>query len=435
VDVCNVLTGNLDREGGAMFPKAAAFQSNSHGAPGVGRGVRIGRRRSRVRGASEVMGELPAACLAEEIETPGDGQVRALITIAGNPVLSTPNAGRLDAALAKLELMISLDVYVNETTRHADIIFPGLSPLCTQHFDAGFPQFGFRNAVRYSPPVLPPPTNRPSEWETLLQLTGIVTGQGAKADVDALDDFVVTSQIQRAVGDEHSAIYQRDAGEIFSVLDGRRGPDRLLDLALRTGPWGDAFGTRADGLTLAKLEAHPHGIDLGPLQARIPEVLRTPSGRIELAPELLVADARRVRDPISTRSAAGELRLVGRRHLRSNNSWMHNLPLLAGGRPRCTLQIHPTDATRLGLVEGCRARVISRAGTVEIAVELTEAIMPGVVSIPHGWGHDRPGARLALAERDPGVNSNVLADEFALDPLSGNAVLNGIPVCVEALAG
>jgi anaerobic selenocysteine-containing dehydrogenase len=433
IDVCNVLTGNLDRVGGAMFPKAAAFQSNSYGAPGVGRGVRTGRRRSRVRGAAEVMGELPVACLAEEIETLGEGQVRALITIAGNPVLSTPNAGRLDAALATLEFMVSLDVYVNETTRHADVILPGLSPLFIQHFDAAFPQFGYRNAVRYSPPVFTPPPDRPAEWQTLLRLTGIVTGQGANPDLDALDDFVATSQIQRAVADEHSSVCGRDGGEIFAALEGRRGPDRLLDLALRTGPWGDGFGAHADGLTLAKLETHPHGIDLGPLEPRIPEVLRTPSGKIELAPEALTADARRVRESASA-PLSDELRLVGRRHLRSNNSWMHNLPLLAGGRPRCTLQMHPLDARRLGLADGSRARVTSRAGTLELPVELDEGIMPGVVSIPHGWGHDRPGARLRLAAEDPGVNSNVLADELALDPLSGNAVLNGIPVRVEALA-
>lgn len=434
VDVCNVLTGNLDREGGAMFPKAAAFQGNTHGTPGVGRGVRTGRRRSRVRGAAEVMGELPVACLSEEIETPGEGRIRALISIAGNPVLSTPNGGRLDAALGTLEFMVSLDVYVNETTRHADVILPGLSPLQTQHFDAVFPQFGCRNAVRYSAPVFPTPDDRPAEWQTLLRLTGIVTGQGAKPDVDALDDFVASSQIQRAIGDEHSSIYGRDAAEIFAALEARKGPERLLDLALRTGPWGDGFGARPEGLTLAKLEAQPHGIDLGPLESRVPEILRTPSGKIELAPEPFLGEARRLAETAGQGVSPAELRLVGRRHLRSNNSWMHNLPLLAGGRARCTLQMHPSDAERLGLRDGARARVTSRAGSVDLAVELTDAIMPGVVSIPHGWGHDRPGIRLRVAAAEPGVNSNVLADEMALDPLSGNAVLNGIPVRVEPLA-
>jgi anaerobic selenocysteine-containing dehydrogenase len=378
------------------------------------------------------MGELPVACLSEEIETPGSGRIRALITIAGNPVLSTPNGARLDRALDSLDFMVSLDVYVNETSRHADVVLPGLSPLETSHYDLAFSQLGYKNAVRYSSPVFEPPRDQLPEWQTLLRLTGIITGQGAQADVSALDDFVAMSQIQRMVGDENSVVYGRDAGEIFAALERRCGPERLLDLGLRTGPWGDGFGAKPDGLTLAKLEERPHGIDFGALEPRVPEVLRTPSGKIELAPEALIGDVPRLRSTLS-RQQSSELQLVGRRHLRSNNSWMHNLPLLAGGRARCTLQVHPDDAERLGLKDGAKARVASRAGSVELAVELTDAIMPGVVSIPHGWGHDRPGARLQVAAANPGVNSNLLADELALDPVSGNAILNGIPVTVEAI--
>ncbi len=430
VDVCNALTGNLDRAGGAMFPLAPCFASNSYGEPGVGRGVRTGRRHSRVRHSPEVQGELPVACLAEEIETPGDGQVRALITIAGNPVLSTPNGARLSRALDGLELMISLDIYVNETTRHADVILPGLSPLEESHYDVVFTQFACRNAARYSPPVFAPPPDQPHEWETLLRLTGIVAGQGADADLGPFDDLVLSSQVQRAVGDPQSPVYGRDPAELMAAVAGRRGPERVLDFALRTGPYGDGFGARPDGLSLAALEAAPHGIDLGPLEPRLPAGLRTPSGKIELAPPLVLGDLARLRAALDTAPANG-MRLIGRRHLRSNNSWMHNLPSLAGGRVRCTLQVHPDDAARLGLSDGGRARVTSRANAVEVPVEITDAIMAGVVSIPHGWGHDQPGARLGVAAQRPGVNSNLLTDELALDPLSGNAVLNGIPVTVE----
>jgi anaerobic selenocysteine-containing dehydrogenase len=429
VDVCNVLTGNLDRPGGVMFPLAPAFAINSYGGPGVGRGVRTGRRYSRVRNAPEVAGEFPVACLAEEIETPGDGQIRALITIAGNPVLSTPNGARLARALESLECMVSLDIYLNETTRHADVILPGLSPLEESHYDVIFPQFGYRNAARYSPPVFAAPGDRPREWHTLLRLTGIVAGQGAGADLDALDDFVATTQVQRAVGDPQSPVHGRDPNEIMAALAARRGPERLLDLALRTGPYGDGFGARAAGLSLAQLEAHPHGIDLGPLQPRIPESLRTPSGKIELAPQQLLEDVERLRAGLGT-PRNGSLVLVGRRHLRTNNSWMHNLPVLAGGRPVCTLHMHPSDAAGLGLADGDLARVAARVGAVEVPVEVTDAIMPGVVSLPHGFGHDQPGTRLNVAAQRPGVNSNLLADELQLDPLSGNAVLNGIPVRV-----
>jgi anaerobic selenocysteine-containing dehydrogenase len=426
VDVLNVLAGQLDRPGGAMFPKAAAFASNTRGRSGVGEGVRLHRHKSRVRGAPEVLGEFPCACLAEEIETPGEGQVRALITIAGNPAVSTPNAGRLSRALASLDFMVSVDIYLNETTRHADVILPGLSPLEQSHFDIAFPQLSVRNWVRYSAPVFAPPRGAPEEWQVLLRLLGVLLGQGPKPDVDALDALVIGLQVQAAVRAPGSPLEGRDADEILAALDKRRGPDRVVDLALRSGPYGDQFGARPDGLTLDRLAAQPHGIDLGALEPRIPEVLRTPSGRIELAPDLLIADLARLEASLERR--APDLVLVGRRHVRSNNSWMHNLPMLAKGPARCTLQLHPEDAHERGLAAGARARISSRVGVVEAPVEITDGIARGVVSLPHGWGHDEPGTSLSVAAQRPGTNSNVLTDELALDPLSGTAVLNGIPV-------
>src|SRR5437016_2991390 len=429
VDVLNVLTGNLDREGGAMFPMAAAGARNASGTPGKGRGVRFGRWKSRVRGLPEVYGELPASCLAEEIETPGEGQVRALITLAGNPALSTPNGARLERALAALEFMVSLDIYVNETTRRADVILPGLSPLEQSHYDLALRQLAIRNVATYSPPVFDPPAGQPPEWETLLRLAALVAGQGPAPDTAALDDFVTRQRVEHEVASPASPIHGRESAEIMAALAPRRGPERLLDLMLRTGPYGDAFGANPGGLGLAALEAKPHGIDLGPLAPRIPEVLRTPSGKIELAPEPLVADVARLRAALER--PGSPMVLIGRRDLRSNNSWMHNLGVLVKGNPRCTMHVHRADARRLGLADGGRARVVSRTGAIEVPVEVTDAIMPGVVSIPHGWGHDEPDVRLRIAAAHAGVNSNRLADELALDPLSGNAVLNGIPVTVE----
>jgi anaerobic selenocysteine-containing dehydrogenase len=428
VDVVNVLTGNLDRPGGAMFTRAATGSPHTRGTPGRGRGVRFGRRASRVRRLPEVFGELPVACLAEEIETAGEGQIRALVTIAGNPVLSTPNAGRLDRALDTLDFMVSLDIYLNETTRHADVILPGLSPLEQSHYDVVLRQLAVRNVATYSAATFDPPADQQPEWTSLLRLAGLMAGQSLGTDVAALDDFVLMQRLDHEVGAPGSPIHGRDPGEIVQALAPRRGPERLLDLMLRTGPYGDGFGARPDGLTLAKLEEAPHGIDFGPLERRIPEVLRTPSGKIELAPEPLVADVGRLRAGLA--ASGNGLVLVGRRDLRSNNSWMHNLQVLVKGDERCTLHLHPTDASRLGLANGARARVSSRAGTIELPVEVTEGIMPGVVSVPHGWGHDLPGVKLAVAAAHAGANSNVLADEYALDPLSGNAVLNGIPVRV-----
>jgi anaerobic selenocysteine-containing dehydrogenase len=408
VDVLNVITGNLDRPGGAMFPRAAAGQSNSRGEGGHGRGVRFGRWHSRMRGLPEVFGELPVACLSEEIETPGEGQIRALITIAGNPARSTPNSERLEAALASLEFMVAVDVYLNETTRHADVILPGPTPLQRSHYDLAFTQLGIRNFANYSPALLDPPAGMPQEWETLLRLTGIAAGQGATADIDAIDRFVA---------EQTAAVSGVDPAEVPDAME-RRGPERLLDIMLRGGPYD---------LTLADLEAAEHGVDLGPLGPRIPEVLRTPSGKVELAPEPIAADVPRLEAALD-RNSNGGMVLIGRRQLRSNNSWMHNLEPLVRGKERCTAHVHPDDAARLGLRDGELARVSSRAGAVEVPVEVTDAVMPGVVSIPHGWGHGVDGVRMRVASAHGGTNSNVLADEELIDPLSGNAVLNGIPV-------
>ncbi|HEU4977966.1 MAG TPA: molybdopterin-dependent oxidoreductase [Solirubrobacteraceae bacterium] len=429
VDVLNALTGNLDREGGAMWPLPAAGSSNTGGdpaEPGRGRGARFGRWASRVRGLGEIFGELPVACLAEEIDTPGDGRVRALITFAGNPAVSTPNAARLEAALETLELMVSVDIYVNETTRHADVILPAPSPLERSHFDVALYGFAVRNVANFSPALFERPDGMPAEWQTLLRLTGVVAGQGPDADVAAIDDFVAGEAVRRAVATAGSAVEGRDADELLAALAPRVGPERLLDLALRTGPYGDGFGAKPRGLTLAAIEAAPHGVDLGPLAPRLPEVLRTPDGLVDLAPEPIVADVERLHAAMDV--APDGMVLVGRRDQRSNNSWMHNLPMLVRGKERCTAWVHPDDAGRLGLADGELACVSSRAGSIELPVEVTDDVMPGVVSIPHGWGHGTPGAALRVAARHAGANSNVLADETLVEPLSGTAMLNGIPV-------
>lgn len=425
VDVLNVLTGNLDREGGAMFPLGAAGQANAAGPPGKGRGARFGRWASRVRGLGEIFGELPVACLAEEIQTPGEGQVRALITIGGNPVVSTPNSSRLDHALEQLELLVSLDPYLNETTRHADVILPAPSPLRRSHYDLALYLFAVRNIAHYSPPVLEPDPSIPSEWVTLLRLAGIASGAGPQCDVEAFDEMVARELIHREVGTQGSPFEGQQPDEVLELLAPRTGPERLLDLMLRAGPYE---------LTLADLEDEPHGVDLGALKPRLPDALRTSSGRIELAPELILGDVPRLHAELQGPAPdPQDMVLIGRRQLRSNNSWMHNLPVLVKGKDRCTLHVHPDDAQRLGLTDGAQAQLRSRTGELVAPVEVTDAIMPGVVSLPHGWGHDAPGARMSVAQQHAGINSNLLADELLLDELSGNAVLNGIPVELAAV--
>jgi anaerobic selenocysteine-containing dehydrogenase len=431
VDVLNYLTGNLDREGGALFPLAAVAQRNSAGEGPVGKGVKFGRWASRVSGRPEVFGELPVVCLAEEIATPGEGQVRALVTIAGNPVVSTPDAGALEAAISELDFVVSLDIYVNETTRHADVILPAPEPLAKSHYDFALYQLAVRSIANYSPPALDAAPDQPQEWETMLRLAAICAGQGPDADLEAWDELVARTLIGRELALPGSRLEGCDADELLAELGERRGPERVLDFMLRAGPFGDAFGADPQGLTLAKLEAAPHGIDLGPMRPRLPDVLRTPSGKIELAPEEIAADVPRLEAELDGAARNGHLVLIGRRQLRSNNSWMHNLPALVKGKDRCTLQVHPDDAERLGLADGASARVSSTAGELTAPVEVTEDIMPGVVSIPHGWGHDAPGVRMAVASEHAGVNSNLLSP-VEVDAPSGNAVLNGIEVEVTA---
>ena len=433
VDVLNVLTGHLDTPGGAMFAKPAAFGANTMGRPGSGKGIATGRHHARVSGAPEVMGELPITCLAEEIETTGPGQVRALITIATNPVLSSPNGPRLARALASLDFMVSMDIYLNETTRHADVILPGPSPLEDMHYDLAFPQLSWRNHARYSPPVFERAPGQPEEWETLTRLAAIARGQGSGLDAGELDDAQFADEAQRLFGAQAEAVLQ--------ATQGLRGPQRMLDAALRSGPYGegfgDGFGTRPGGLTLAKvMAANPSGgIDLGELQPRIPEMLRTPSGKIELAPPSLLADLLRAVADLAR--PAPELVIIGRRDVRSNNSWMHNLPVLAKGPMRCTALVHPGDAARLGLQDGALAEISSQTGqgprSVQAQVQISAEMMPGVVSLPHGWGHDQPGTRLQLAAQRPGANLNALLDDQWRDPLSGNAVLGGMAITLRAL--
>lgn len=423
VDVVNILTGNLDRPGGVMFPLGATMPAPR--PPKPGRGFVTGRWHSRVSGHPEAMSELPAAALAEEIDTPGDGQMKALITIAGNPVLSAPDGDRLDRALGGgfMHFMISVDPYLNETTRHADVILPPPPPSQSAHYDFALNSLAVRNNARYSPPALPL-ADRPSEAEILSRIALILYGVGPDGDPGLVDDQVIATTLAKESADPHSPVAGRPVEELTAMLTGGPGYERRLDMMLRLGPYGDAFGTKPDGLTLERLKAAPHGIDFGPLKPRLSEVLRTPTGRIELAPAPFIEDAARLQESLGC--AVDGFVLIGRRHLRSNNSWMHNVPALSGGTNRCTLRIHPDDIAELGLTD--TAVIKGPGGELLAPIEAADGMRRGVVSLPHGWGHDRGGTGQTLASGQPGVNVNQLNDGNALDPLSGTAVLNGIPV-------
>jgi anaerobic selenocysteine-containing dehydrogenase len=411
VDVVNILTGNFDSPGGVMFTRTAALEIFRTGRP-----FDTGSWHSRVRGLPEVLGEVPVATLADEIETPGPGQVRALVAIAGNLVLSAPNGPRLDRALPGLDFMVCVDPYLNETTRHADVILP--PPRITQmpHYDFLLLIVAVRNYTRFSPQITPLEPGQLSEAEILARLTLILAGQGAGADPAVLDDMILDQILRGAVEAPDSPHAGRDVAGLRAGLDGDSGPELLLDAMLKLGPYD---------LSLAGLRANPHGIDLGPLQPRLKELLLTPSGRVELTPPKIVADLRRLRARFA--GPPPEFLLIGRRQLRSNNSWLHNTPTLVGGSNRCTLHVNPADAERLGLGE--HALVRSAAGELTVPVETTDKVMPGVVSLPHGWGHQ--GSTQRVAARHAGHNANTLTDETVVDVLSGNAVFNGVPITIH----
>jgi anaerobic selenocysteine-containing dehydrogenase len=428
--VLNILTGNFDRPGGVMTSSAVASRIDDR-EPG-GRGYRTGRWKSRVAGHPEVNGEFPAAGLAEEMETPGAGQIRALLTVASNPVRSFPNSDRLDRAFANLDFYLAVDIYVNESTRHADVILPPPSGLAEEQYELAFLANAVRSFAKYSPPVFT--AEGPSEEDLFARLVLILRGEGAQADPASIHQEMISEAVARLLRDPTSPIADRDPKEILAELEGLSPVGQMLDLRLRTGWQGDLFGDKEGGISLAKLVQHPHGVDLGPMVERFPGRLKTESGRFELASPKLVEDWARVRARLEDPVAPDQMLLIGRRHIRSNNSWMHNVESLVRGRERCTLLMNPDDAKRLGIENGGMSEVRSRVGALCVVVETSDVMMPGVVSLPHGWGHDVEGIRMKVAAAHPGVPSNVLTDDAILDLPSGNAVLNGIPVEISPAA-
>jgi anaerobic selenocysteine-containing dehydrogenase len=428
-ELLSVLTGNLDTPGGAMFSNPAAplhFVFDGQGP------VRIGRWRSRVSGLDEVLGEFPAVALAEEIETPGEGQVTGLVTVAGNPVRSFANSDRLDRALGSLEFMVSFDYYINETTRHADLILPPTGPLERGHYDIPLNHFAVRNVAKWSAPALDPEPGSRDAWTSSLELSrrlmGLESLELAQVDAIVLRQFsdmaLAASQFQ----------HQISLDEVLAAVGDEPGTERLLDVFLRLGPYGDGCGQKPDGLNLARVKAHVHGLDLGALTPRVHEQLATESGLVELAPERIVEDLPRLESWLDQKPDA-KLRLINRRDIRSMNSWLHNLPSLAKGRERCTLQIHPDDAAKRDLEAGGVALVRSKVGSILAPVEITQDVMPGVVSLPHGFGHSGDGIAMQVAQGRPGTNVNSVTDDGVLDVPSGSTALFGTPVEVVAAPG
>ncbi len=425
LDLLAILTGNLDRPGGSMFTNPAAPLHFVFEADGP---VRFGRWRSRVSGRDEVMGELPASVLAEEIETPGEGQIRALVTVAGNPVRTYPNSERLERAIASLDFVVCLDYYRNETTRHAHLILPPTGPLERGHYDLALNHFAVRNVAKWSPPVLEPEPGSRDAWHSSLELARRLMGLGALelAQVDALVLRQFTGMALGASRFKQELSLER----VLEAAGPEPGPERIVDVFLRLGPYGDGCGLAPGGLSLAQLKQSVHGIDLGPLVPMLPGQLATESGKIELAPERLLADLPRLEAWLREEDRPG-LRLINRRDVRSMNSWLHNLPALAKGRERCTLQIHPDDAAERGLTTGGEALLRTAVGAIRVPVELTDAVMRGVVSLPHGFGHAGPGIALRVAARKPGANVNAVTDDALGDGPSGASMLFGGPVEVE----
>ena len=427
IGVLNALTGNLDRVGGAMFPRSPVRPSYLPEAP-----LRTGRWRSRVRDLPEVLGEFPVATLADEIAEPGPGLVRALITVAGNPVLSAPNGDRIGRALETLEFMVSVDPYLNETTRHAHVILPPPRVMQSGHFDWLLAGFQVQAVVRYSPPAIDLADSQMAEGDIFARLAAICAGDDSPAALARLHSKLVDGMLAKSVTLPGSPVHGRDPGELAAMVTGRTVLERHLDVMVRLGPFGDGFGARRGGVTLAQLLEHPEGVDGGLMEPRLGEVTIHPDGRVRLCPPEFAAQVAELETDLDREWPA--FVLIGRRALRSNNSWMHNLPDLVGGSTRCTLQLHPADAVALGVSDGAPVTVRSAAGEVTAPAELTPSLRRGVVSLPHGWGHDAPDIRLKVAASVPGVSANSLTDDQVIDNLSGNAVFNGVPVEVFAAA-
>jgi anaerobic selenocysteine-containing dehydrogenase len=411
IQLINILTGNLDRPGGAMFPEPAFDMLKLGG--GFGQRGSYGKRVTRVRGLPEFGGEFPVAALAEEILTPGPGQIRALVTAAGNPVLSTPNGQQLEAALSSLEFMVSVDIYLNETTRHAHLILPPTFGLERDHFDLVFHGLAIRNTVKYALPAVEVAKTARHDWQIF---------QGLVERLETLDPARRPAWRER-------------------MLRRWLTPRRLIALGIRRGRRGAGASWRVGrsapsdhGLTLSQIIRSVHGVDLGALEPALPGRLQTATKRIHLVPEVFAKDIARVRRIFFERDDHfSALQLIGRRDLRSNNSWGHNSYRLVKGPRRCTLRMHPKDASARALHDGEIVQIRSRVGVLKAVLQVTDELLPGVVSLPHGWGHDRPSIKLSVAAGQPGISVNDLTDDQFIDQLSGNAALNGIAVSVEPL--
>ncbi|MEM9621986.1 MAG: molybdopterin-dependent oxidoreductase [Pseudomonadota bacterium] len=414
LEVVNILTGNLDRAGGAMFPQQAYAEP-----PRKTDDISYARYHSRVSGYPEVLGQMPVACLAEEIETPGAGQIRALVSVAGNPVVSNPESRRLRDALASLDFMVAVDIYHNETTQLADVILPGTSPFEEVHYDHFLGAMTYRNTARFSDALLAC-EGRPDEWQIMLQLAYFCRHDAVAdaAELRAFEDALLSDMVSAYLTQPSWRHLKID--EVLNRLVSHDGVARWLDLGIRLGPWGDGF-TEADGLTLRKLIEQPDSVDMGPLQPRLNEVLR---GReVQMAPGVILDDLDRLR----TSSDIDGLQLIGRRHIQTNNSWLHNLPLLSRGPDRTCLEMHPLDAEQRQIGAGDCVSLTSSVGTLQVQVQFSEQLMPGTVCLPHGFSEDHnPGQRVARS----GPNSNAIAPADFVDALSGTVALNGIPVSV-----
>lgn len=418
MDVLIAITGNLDRIGGTLW--ATEIAKHSGLSPSFPPDAPITTRHTRVRGAPEILGQYPASCLAEEIDTPGEGQVTIFVTLGANPARSAPNSALLERGLSKIPCMISFDNYLNETTRHAHVLLPGVSLLEQPHWDVfGWP-YALKIGGHYSPATFATEPGRPDDWEVILRLAAILGGQ-PHADIGEIDDGCFADMCRLRGIDPATAL----------AASPSRGPERMLDLAIRSGPFGDGYGTR-DGLTLRDFQAQPDGILLGRAEPQGAAALKTVSGKVEIASPYILADIGRL-DAAMSRTVP-EFLLIGRRHLRSLNSWLHNVEILMKGKERCTLLIHPDDAARVGIGEGDPVEIASASGRLSAPAEISETIRPGLVSLPHGWGHEGAGLRMQVASRHKGVNTNVLTPGDMMDAPSGNAVLNGIPVTIRPAA-